>query len=101
MATAMAFPEDFKRGRKKSGSIVDSNNNFDRSTLSRARFVLRNNPSAADSIFPQYALDVMAGRMTLADRCNLLRSEKSLLLKVRSHPPPTLTDRCNPIAVAH
>ena len=71
MATAMAFPEDFKRGRKKSGSIVDSNNNFDRSTLSRARFVLRNNPSAADSIFPQYALDVMAGRMTLADRCNL------------------------------
>ena len=67
MATAMAFPEDFKRSRKKSGSIVDSNNNFDRSTLSRARFVLRNNPSAADSIFPQYALDVMAGRMTLTE----------------------------------
>lgn len=73
MATAMAFPEDFKRGRKKSGSIVDSNNNFDRSTLSRARFVLRNNPSAADSIFPQYALDVMAGRMTLPE---LSASEK-------------------------
>ena len=35
--------------------------------LSQARFVLRNNPPAPKSQFPQYALDVMAGRMTLTE----------------------------------
>lgn len=61
MATAMAFPDDFKRGRKKSGIIVDSSNNFDRSTLSRARTVLRNNPPASNSPFPQSRYPALRG----------------------------------------
>ena len=68
MATAMAWPDATdKGGRGKKGKTVDSINGFDRAYLSRARFILRNNPPAADSPFPQYALDVMAGRMTLTE----------------------------------
>ena len=63
MATAMAFPEA-KRGRH---SELKNLTGTAKVYLSQSRFVLRNNPPAADSPFPQYALDVMAGRMTLTE----------------------------------
>ena len=65
MATAMAFPEP-KRGMH-SELIGSTGRGYDKAALSRARFVLRNNPTAPKSQFPQYALDVMAGRMTLTE----------------------------------
>lgn len=67
MATAMAFPEGEKGGRGKKKNLHLEGDSFSQNTLSRARFVLRNNPPAKDSAFPQYALDVMAGRMTLTE----------------------------------
>lgn len=42
MATALAYPEPKKSGRKKKGEMVDSINDFDKAYLSHARFVLRN-----------------------------------------------------------
>ena len=67
MATAMAFPDRGKRGRGNKSGLNPDFTGADASYVNKARFVLRNNPPAADSIFPQYALDVMAGRMTLTE----------------------------------
>ncbi len=75
MATAMAFPDAFKRGRKRGGVIVDSSNNFDRSTLSRARYVLRDTPTAEGQPYPQRCLDVMAGLLTLTEAYDLTQME--------------------------
>ena len=45
MATAMAFPEAAKGGDRKSSCFKQLDlNGYDKSTLSRARYVLRNNP---------------------------------------------------------
>lgn len=68
MAFAMQFPND-KRGR---GSLSFQNDNEkpDRAQanlISKSRYVLRNNPPASNSPFPQYALDVMSGLMTLTE----------------------------------
>lgn len=68
MATAMAFPEAKRGGDRKSSSFAElDRSGFAKASLSYARFVLRNNPPAPKSQFPQYALDVMAGRMTLTE----------------------------------
>lgn len=68
MATAMAFPEAKKGGDRKSSCFNQlDRGGFDKAYLSRARYVLRNNAAAPNSAFPQYALDVMAGRMTLTE----------------------------------
>ena len=67
MATAMAFPDRGKRGRGNKSGLNPDFTGADASYVNKARFVLRNNPPAADSPFPQYALDVMAGRMTLTE----------------------------------
>ena len=68
MAFAMQFPND-KRGRG-SLSFQNDNEKTDRAQanlISKACYVLRNNPQAAHSDYPQYALDVMAGLMTLTE----------------------------------
>lgn len=63
MATAMAFPEA-KRGMH---SELKNLTGTAKVYISQARYVLRNNPPASDSEYPQYALDVMAGLMTLTE----------------------------------
>lgn len=63
MATAMAFPEPKRGVHSELKNLTGTAKVY----LSQARFVLRNNPPAKDSIFPQYALDVMEGRMTLTE----------------------------------
>jgi len=63
MATAMAFPEP-KRGMH---SELKNLTGTAKVYISQARYVLRNNPPASSSAFPQYALDVMSGLMTLTE----------------------------------
>lgn len=67
MATAMAFPKGAPG--KRTDLLPESKrlSNYEQKNISNARFVLRNNPPAPKSQFPQYALDVMAGRMTLTE----------------------------------
>lgn len=67
MAFAMAFPSGLPRGRGKCSQIREHLSRTQENYISQARFVLRNNPPAPKSQFPQYALDVMAGRMTLTE----------------------------------
>ena len=75
MAFAMQFPKGQRggdRGNQHTGGKLTEINLPDSSAservyISKARFVLRNNPPAPKSQFPQYALDVMAGRMTLTE----------------------------------
>lgn len=70
MAFAMQWPEATKGGDRKSSifKIHDFDKaGYSRDYVSKARYVLRNNPPAANSDYPQYALDVMAGLMTLTE----------------------------------
>ena len=67
MAFAMAFPSGLPGGRGKRSQFRESLSKTQENYISQARFVLRNNPPASGSAFPQYALDVMAGRMTLTE----------------------------------
>lgn len=67
MATAMAFPERGKRGRGNKSGLNPDFIGADTSYVNKARYILRNNAAAPNSVFPQYALDVMAGRMTLTE----------------------------------
>ena len=68
---AMAFAMQFPNGHqgKRTDLLPESKklSGYEQKNISNARFILRNNPPAADSPFPQYALDVMAGRMTLTE----------------------------------
>jgi hypothetical protein len=62
MATAMAFPEAAKGGDRKSSCFKQLDlNGYDKSTLSRARYVLRNNPIPEGADYSQRCLDIMAG----------------------------------------
>lgn len=67
MAFAMQFPEAFKVGRKKKGEMVDSNNQFDKSLLSRARYVLRNNPTPEGQQYPDRCRAIMDGSLSLTE----------------------------------
>jgi len=60
MAFAMQWPETFKVGRKKKGEMVDSNNQFDKSLLSRARYVLRNSPMVEGERYPRMLNGIQA-----------------------------------------
>jgi hypothetical protein len=75
MATAMAFPEPAKVGRKKKGEMVDSSNHFDKSTLSRARYVLRNNPIPDGEHYPDRCLAIMAGSLSLTEAYELTQED--------------------------
>ena len=68
MAFAMQFPNT-QQGKRNDllNDLTSSPKGTAKVYLSQARFVLRNNPPAKDGAFPQYALDVMAGRMTLTE----------------------------------
>lgn len=73
MAFAMQFPNGKRggdRGNQYTGGKSSQDDLPDRAQanlISKARYVLRNNPPAANSEYPQYALDVMAGLMTLTE----------------------------------
>lgn len=72
MATAMAFPEAVKGGDRKSSCFKQLDfNGFDKSLLSRARYVLRNNPLAEVAYYPQRCLDIMAGTLSLTEAYEL------------------------------
>ena len=62
MAFAMQWPETFKVGRKKKGEMVDSSNQFDKSLLSRARYVLRNSPMVEGERYPRRCLSANVNR---------------------------------------
>ncbi len=76
MATAMAFPEAKRGGDRKSSCFkqLDSGS-FDKSLLSRARYVLRHTPTAEGQPYPQRCLDVMAGLLTLTEAYDLTQME--------------------------
>ena len=75
MAFAMQWPETFKVGRKKKGEMVDSNNQFDKSLLSRARYVLRNSPMVEGDRYPRRCLDVMNGLISLTEAYELAQQD--------------------------
>ena len=71
----MQWPETFKVGRKKKGEMVDSNNQFDKSLLSRARYVLRNSPMVEGDRYPRRCLDVMNGLISLTEAYELAQQD--------------------------
>lgn len=76
MATAMTFPEAQKGGDRKSSCFKQLDfNGFDKSLLSRARFVLRNNPIAESKVYPQRCLDIMAGSLSLTEAYELTQAD--------------------------
>lgn len=69
MAFAMQFPSD-KRGR---GALSFQNDNdkpsrAEANFISKARYVLRNNPIDEGKEYPQRGLDIMAGSLSLTER---------------------------------
>ena len=76
MATAMAFPDNTEKGgRGKKAKTVDLINGFDKSLLSRARYVLRNNPIAEGQSFPQRCIDIMSGSLSLTEAYELTQAD--------------------------
>ena len=68
MATAMAFPDKIKGGR---GIKSNLKLEFSEMHLSRARYVLRNNPIPEGQDYPQRCLDIMAWSLSLTDLSNV------------------------------
>jgi hypothetical protein len=56
MATAMAFPIGLPRGRGKCSQIREHLSKTQENYISQARYVLRNNPPASNSEYPQYRI---------------------------------------------
>ena len=76
MATAMAFPEAAKGGDRKSSCFKQLDfNSFDKSLLSRARFVLRNSPMVEGERYPRRCLDVMNGLISLTEAYELAQQD--------------------------
>ena len=76
MAFAMQFPSD-KRGR---GALSFQNDNdkpsrAEANFLSKARYVLRNNPIAEGENYPQRCLDIMAGSLSLTEAYDLTQTD--------------------------
>lgn len=71
MATAMAFPDPAKLKRKGMFPEETSDVGFNKATLSKARYVLRNNPIPECQSFPQRCLDIMAGSLSLTEAYEL------------------------------
>ena len=74
MATAMAFP-DAKQGRKDAATSDLESEVFSQKTLQRARYVLRNNPTAEGQSFPQRCLDIMSGSLSLTEAYELTQAD--------------------------
>jgi hypothetical protein len=64
MATAMAFPNKEKGGRGKKSGLNPEFLGVDSSYVNKARYVLRNNPTAEGKDFPDRCLAIMAGTLT-------------------------------------
>ena len=79
MATAMAFPEAAKL-RRKGSSVLSSGNNSEYNGssaghISKARYVLRNNPIPENQQYPDLCLAVMAGTTTLTEAYALTQED--------------------------
>ena len=76
MATAMAFPEALKGGDRKSSCFKQLDfSGFDKSLLSRARYVLRNSPMVEGERYPGRCLDVMNGLISLSEAYELAQQD--------------------------
>lgn len=76
MATAMAFPDNTEKGgRGKKAKTIDLINGFDKSLLSRARYVLRNSPMVEGERYPRRCLDVMNGLISLTEAYELAQQD--------------------------
>ena len=77
MATAMSFPEAVKGGDRKSSCFKQLDfSGFDKSLLSRARYVLRNNPITEGQRYPQRCLAIMAGSLSLTEAYELTQADE-------------------------
>lgn len=75
MATAMAFPDPTPGKRNDLLLETTGKNGFDKSTLSRARYVLRNNPIPDGEQYPQRCLDIMSGSLSLTEAYDLTQAD--------------------------
>jgi len=78
MATAMAFPEAKRGGDRKTDvfkSLQNDLNQSERNAISRARYVLRNNPIPDGEHYPQRCLAIMAGTLSLTEAYDLTQAD--------------------------
>jgi len=67
----MAFPDAVNKGGRGKINLMIESSGFDRSYLTRARYVLRNNPTPEGQDYPQRCLDIMAGTLSLTEAYEL------------------------------
>lgn len=89
MVTAMAYPEAAKL-RRKGSSVLSSGNNSEYNGssaghISKARYVLRNNPTPENQQYPDRCLAVMAGTMTLTEAYALLDEARETDRLIKRH----------------
>ena len=71
----MAFPDPTPGKRNDLLLEATGKNGFDKSTLSRARYVLRNNPIPDGEQYPQRCLDIMSGSLSLTEAYDLTQAD--------------------------
>lgn len=76
MATAMAFPET-QRGKRNDlfPQETSQETGFNKATLSKARYVLRNNPIPDGADYPDRCLAIMAGSLSLTEAYELTQAD--------------------------
>jgi type IV secretory pathway VirB10-like protein len=75
MATAMAFPEAVNKGGRGKVNLHLEGEGFSKNHLSRARYVLRNNPIPEGQSYPHRCLDIMAGSLSLTEAYELTQAD--------------------------
>jgi hypothetical protein len=75
MAFAMVFPDPAKLKRKAMFPEETSDAGFNKATLSKARFVLRNSPMVEGDRYPGRCLDVMNGLISLTEAYELAQQD--------------------------
>lgn len=65
MAFAMAWPDAVNKGGRGKTSILEIE--VSKPQITRARYVLRNNPIDDGKDYPQRCLDIMAGTLSLTE----------------------------------
>ena len=81
MAFAMAWPDAEHGGNRRSSFFkkLEKEDTQSKPQVSRARYVLRNNPIAEGQSFPQRCLDIMAGSLSLTEAYELTQANCLLL----------------------
>lgn len=77
MATAMAFPEAKRGGDRKSSFFgkLENISDVSKGHISKARYVLRNNPIPENQQYPDLCLAVMAGTIALTEAYALTQED--------------------------